>query len=188
MAHTRFNFRLDLERRRNGDHVPVHDDQGEVQPTLAELNRNWGRGEKDRLDRSATLTTECNSTVEDCEGREHKMCYSLRFSPLILLALLATPAWAGATAQQYRPDASQEEIQRPGVIVDPSGKNLPAGKGTAKEGGSYTPSSARHATGNRGSGWPTVWSWQPRQPHRECTRIRTGTRSALWGYATTVWD
>ena len=26
------------------------DDQGEVQPTLAEMNRNWGRSENDRLE------------------------------------------------------------------------------------------------------------------------------------------
>src|SRR5207245_1937888 len=65
------------------------------------------------------------------------MCYSLRFLvPLILLALLATPA-VGLAQRAYSNigrTPSQEEIQSLGVIVDPSGKNLPAGKGTAKEG------------------------------------------------------
>ena len=63
------------------------------------------------------------------------MCYSLRFLvPLILLALLATPA-VGLAQRAYSNigrTPSQEEIQSLGVIVDPSGKNLPAGKGTAK--------------------------------------------------------
>src|SRR5213080_3947368 len=50
MAHTRFNF----DWTWNGEETVIMsrctDDQGEVQPTLAELNRNWGRGEKDRLE------------------------------------------------------------------------------------------------------------------------------------------
>jgi sulfane dehydrogenase subunit SoxC len=50
MAHTRFSF----DWTWNGEETVIMsrctDDQGEVQPTLAELNRNWGRGEKDRLE------------------------------------------------------------------------------------------------------------------------------------------
>jgi sulfane dehydrogenase subunit SoxC len=50
MAHTRFNF----DWTWNGEETVIMsrctDDQGEVQPTLAELNRNWGRTEKDRLE------------------------------------------------------------------------------------------------------------------------------------------
>lgn len=52
MAHTRFNF----DWTWNGEEVVLQsrctDDRGEVQPTLAEMNRNWGRSEKDRLDPS----------------------------------------------------------------------------------------------------------------------------------------
>jgi len=51
-AHTRFNF----DWTWNGEEVVIQsrctDDQGEVQPTLAEMNRNWGRSEKDRLEPS----------------------------------------------------------------------------------------------------------------------------------------
>src|SRR5207249_1216748 len=65
------------------------------------------------------------------------MCYSVRFLvPLILLALLATPG-VGLAQRAYSNigrTPSQEEIQSLGVIVDPLGKNLPPGKGTAKEG------------------------------------------------------
>src|SRR6516225_4927731 len=65
------------------------------------------------------------------------MCYSRRF--LVTLILLALPATARvAMAQRAYSNIgrtpSQEEIQNLGVMVDPSGKNLPAGKGTAKEG------------------------------------------------------
>ncbi len=49
-AHTRFNF----DWTWNGEEAVLQsrctDDQGEVQPTLAEMNRNWGRSEKDRLE------------------------------------------------------------------------------------------------------------------------------------------
>ena len=49
MAHTRFNF----DWTWNGEETVLQsrctDDHGEVQPTLAELNRNWGRSENDRL-------------------------------------------------------------------------------------------------------------------------------------------
>ncbi len=52
MAHTRFNF----DWTWNGEEAVLQsrctDDQGEVQPTLAEMNRNWGRSEKDRLEPS----------------------------------------------------------------------------------------------------------------------------------------
>src|SRR5260370_7329828 len=61
------------------------------------------------------------------------MCYSLRF--LVPLILLATPG-EGLAQRAYNNIGrapSQEEIQSLGVIVDPPGKNLPPGKGTAKE-------------------------------------------------------
>ncbi len=49
-AHTRFNF----DWTWNGEETVIMsrctDDQDEVQPTLAELNRYWGRSEKDRLE------------------------------------------------------------------------------------------------------------------------------------------
>jgi sulfane dehydrogenase subunit SoxC len=51
-AHTRFNF----DWTWNGEETVIQsrctDDQGEVQPTFAELNRNWGRSENDRLEPS----------------------------------------------------------------------------------------------------------------------------------------
>ncbi len=50
MAHTRFNFDWTWTGEDTVIMSRCTDDQGEVQPTLAELNRNWGRTEKDRLE------------------------------------------------------------------------------------------------------------------------------------------
>ena len=62
------------------------------------------------------------------------MCYSLRFFvPLILLAASGVGQSPRAYSNVGR-TPTPEEIQNLGVIVDPSGKNLPAGKGTVKEG------------------------------------------------------
>jgi len=52
MAHTRFNFDWTWSGEEAVLQSRCTDDQGEVQPTLAELNRNWGRSEKDRLEPS----------------------------------------------------------------------------------------------------------------------------------------
>ena len=50
MAHARFNF----DWTWNGEEAVLQsrctDDQGEVQPTLSELNKNWGRSAKNRLE------------------------------------------------------------------------------------------------------------------------------------------
>jgi len=50
MAHTRFNFDWTWTGEETVIMARCTDDQGEVQPTLAELNRHWGREEKDRLE------------------------------------------------------------------------------------------------------------------------------------------
>src|SRR5262249_118554 len=86
------------------------------------------------------------------------MCYPVRFLvPLILLsmlALLAIPS-VGLAQRAYSNigrTPSQEEIQSLGVIVDPAGKNLPAGKGTAKEGAELYAKQCTACHGETGEG------------------------------------
>ncbi len=50
MAHTRFNFDWTWTGEETTIMSRCTDDQGEVQPSLAELNKHWGRAEKDHLE------------------------------------------------------------------------------------------------------------------------------------------
>src|SRR5207245_10442854 len=80
------------------------------------------------------------------------MCYSLRF--LVILILLATPR-VGLAQRAYSNigrTPSQEEIQSLGVLVDPLGKNLPAGQGTAKEGAELYAKQCAACHGRTGAG------------------------------------
>src|SRR5207247_7422204 len=87
------------------------------------------------------------------------LCYSLRFLRFvalsILLALLSTPrvGLAQRAHSNIGRTPSQEEIQSLGVIVDPLGKNLPAGKGTAKEGAELYAKQCAACHGKTGKEW-----------------------------------
>src|SRR5438309_9618932 len=96
------------------------------------------------------------------------MCYSLRF--LVILILLATPR-VGMAQRAYSNigrTPSQEEIQSLGVIVDPLGKNLPAGKGTAKEGAELYAKQCAACHGKNGEGGVAdrLVMGSPGNPHR----------------------
>src|SRR5437016_11065811 len=121
------------------------------------------------------------------------MCYSLRFLvALILLALLATPG-VGLAQRAYSNigrTPSQEEIQSLGVIVDPSGKNLPAGKGTAKEGGELYAKQCSACHGKTGEGGVAdrLVMGSPGNAHRGPFTDQDRHPVSFWAYSTTLWD
>ena len=130
------------------------------------------------------------------------MCYSRRFpgfvAPLILLALLsllallATPA-VGLAQRVYSNigrTPNEEEIQNLGVIVDPEGKNLPAGKGTAKEGAELYAKQCALCHGKTGEGAVAdqLVMGSPGNPHRGIYTDQDRHPIGFWAYATTVWD
>src|ERR1700674_1079589 len=118
------------------------------------------------------------------------MCYSLRF--LVPLIVLATPG-VGLAQRAYSNIGrapSQEEIQNLGVIVDPSGKNLPAGKGTAKEGGELYAKQCAACHGRNGEGGvgDVLVKGSPGNPYRGPFTDQDKKPVSYWPNATTVWD
>jgi len=118
------------------------------------------------------------------------MCYSLRF--LVPLLLLATPGTGLAQPGDgnIRRTPSQEEIQILGVIVDPLGKNLPAGTGTAKEGAALYAKQCATCHGKSGEGAVAarLVMGSPGNPHRGPFTDQDRHPVSFWAYSTTVWD
>src|SRR5207253_11262389 len=77
-----------------------------------------------------------------------------------------------------------------GVIVDPLGKNLPAGKGTAKEGAELYAKQCTACHGKTGEGGVAdrLVMGNPGNPHRGMYTDQDRHPVGFWAYATTVWD
>src|SRR5216683_3361185 len=116
------------------------------------------------------------------------MYYSLRFLRFVVpLILLATPG-LGLAQRAYSNIGrapSQEEIQSLGVIVDPSGKNLPAGKGTAKEGAELYAKQCAVCHGKSGEGGVAdrLVMGSPCNPHRGPYTDQDRHTVGFWEYS-----
>src|ERR1051325_11077325 len=80
------------------------------------------------------------------------MSYSLRFIAPLMLVIAPGVGLAQRAYSNVGRTPSQEEIQSLGVIVDPSGKNLPPGKGTVKEGAELYAKQCAACHGKTGEG------------------------------------
>lgn len=118
------------------------------------------------------------------------MSYSLKFfAPLILLAA----SGAGQSPRAYSNvgrTPTPEEIQNLGVIVDPSGKNLPAGKGTVKEGQELYAKQCAACHGKTGEGGVAdqLVMGSPGNPHKGTFNDTDRHPVSFFAYSTTVWD
>ena len=123
------------------------------------------------------------------------MCYSVRFlAPLMTVGaiLLVTPG-AGFAQRSYSNigrTPTADEIRNLGVIADPGGKNLPAGKGTAKEGGELFAKQCSACHGKTGEGGVAdrLVMASPGNPHRGMYTDQDRHPIGFWAYSTTVWD
>ena len=129
------------------------------------------------------------------------MCYSRRFLRFVIpfigaltvaTIFLAIPG-AGLAQRVYSNigrTPSPEEIQNLGVIVDPAGKNLPVGKGTAKEGAELYAKQCALCHGKTGEGAVAdkLVMGSPDNPHRGMYTDQDRHPIGFWAYATTVWD
>src|SRR5579863_9701552 len=120
-------------------------------------------------------------------GRLRRMgAFTMRFSNFFVLAM-ALMACAAASAQTTKYDnvgktATPEEIRARDITVLPSGKGLPPGKGTAKEGAPiYTTRCAmcHGATGKEGG---------PLAPKLVGDTTYERGPMTSWPFATSVWD
>ena len=118
------------------------------------------------------------------------MCYSLRF--LVPLMIVAAPG-VGLAQRAYSNvgrTPSPEEIRSLGVIVDPQGKNLPPGRGTAKEGGELYAKQCAACHGRNGEGGVAdrLVMGSPGSPHRGPFKDTDRHPVSFFAYTTTVWD
>src|SRR6202162_854004 len=112
--------------------------------------------------------------------------FTMRFSNLFVLAV-ALVACAAASAQTVKYDnvgrtATPEEIQARDITVLPSGKGLPPGKGTAKEG---APIYATHCASCHGA---TGKEGGPLAPKLVGDTSYERGPMTSWPFATSVWD
>jgi mono/diheme cytochrome c family protein len=119
------------------------------------------------------------------------MRYSLNF--LVPLIILTAPVAGLAQSRTYSNvgrTPSEEEIRSLGIIVGPEGKELPPGRGTAKEGAELFAKqcSACHGKDGQGGVANKLVTGSPGNPHRGPFKDNEGHPIAYWAYATTVWD
>src|SRR6266850_421651 len=123
------------------------------------------------------------------------MCYSLRFLVPLMTAgalLLATPGvmLAQRAYSNVGRTPSDEEIRNLGVIISPSGKDLPPGRGTAKEGAELYAKQCALCHGKTGEGAVAdkLVQGSPGNPHQGMYTDQDRHPIGFWAYATTVWD
>src|SRR6266481_4021698 len=126
------------------------------------------------------------------------MFYSRRF-----LALFIWTLTLGAILQATSPailaqraynnvgrTPSDEEIRNLGVIISPGGKDLPPGRGTAKEGAELYAKQCALCHGKTGEGGVAdkLVMGSPGNPHRGPYTDQDRHPVGFWAYSTTVWD
>jgi len=106
--------------------------------------------------------------------------------------LLATPGvmLAQRAYSNVGRTPSDEEIRNLGVLVSPGGKDLPPGRGTAKEGAELYAKQCAVCHGKTGEGGVAdrLVMGSPGNPHRGMYTDQDRHPVGFWAYATTVWD
>jgi len=113
--------------------------------------------------------------------------------PVMILALCHA-AWAQSPTYGLGRTPSAEEIRAWDIAISPTGKELPPGSGTAKEGAQLYTQKCAACHGTTGSGGPAPMLIKPQSASTSsgpCVApcIREGNVMALHSpYATTIWD
>ena len=120
------------------------------------------------------------------------MRFNILLPALILFACGAT--WAQSPTYGVGKTPTAEEIRAEDITISPDGKNLPPGKGTAKEGAAIFAQKCAMCHGANGSGGLAPMLIKPETPVKSSTPclepcIGPGSVMALHApYATVIWD
>ena len=112
---------------------------------------------------------------------------------LVPAIILAAPAMALAQSQprlNLGTPLSQEEIKSFDFMVGPDGKELPAGRGTAKEGAAVFAKRCQVCHGQNGEGGAVrrLVLGGPGNPHRGTFKDTERSALSYYPYATITWD
>ena len=115
----------------------------------------------------------------------------MRFSLIhsLLLAVMATCVGAVGQTPTYNVGQAptEEEIRAWDISIGPSGKELPPGSGTAKQGAPIYAQKCAACHGPTGTeGWPVQNAWRAAPPLVRNESKLQGSRR--WPFATTIWD
>src|SRR5580700_1061523 len=121
---------------------------------------------------------------------------TMRFRALHAALILCAcgPAWAQSPAYGVGKTPTPEEIRAEDITISPDGRNLPPGKGTAKEGAAIYAQKCAMCHGQAGSGGLAPMLIKPETPVKSGTPclepcIGPGSVIALHApYATVIWD
>src|SRR5436190_7851039 len=126
------------------------------------------------------------------------MFHSRRFLAPFIWALTVATVLLGTSGMMLAQRAynnvgrapSDEEIRNLGVIISPGGKDLPPGRGTAKEGAELYAKQCALCHGKTGEGGVAdkLVMGSPGNPHQGMYTDQDRHPIGFWAYATTVWD
>ncbi len=132
MAHCLFTYGWNWDGNETEIMSRCVDEIGQAQPTREQIAKHWNKP----FDQTFSVTGLDNSraAVEDRQGRERDQWLRVGRSPIAFALLLGVPALAQGPTYGIGRTPTPEEIRARDISIGPTGDELPAGKGSAKEG------------------------------------------------------
>ena len=171
MAHTRFGFHWNWDGKECTLMSRCTDELGTVQPTRADIAKYWNQP-VDKV-RIQAPTTAFNRGESPATG-----AFTMGFPRLFLVTAIlgiCQTAWTQSPTYGVGRTPSAEEIRAWDIAISPTGKELPPGQGTAKEGAVlYVRKGCAGCHGATGSGGPCshVNKQERRRPASPCALSR----------------
>src|SRR5271170_2239635 len=158
--------------------------------------RNWPRFSRCRRTITRLTASRARTTRFSRGGLRAMGACTMRFNVLLPALILCAcgATWAQSSTYGVGRTPTPEEIRAEDITISPDGKNLPPGKGTAKEGAAIYAQKCAVCHGENGSGGLAPMLIKPETPVKSSTPclqpcIGPGDVMALHApYATVIWD